>query len=49
MLRVAGADQRRREHRPIDEVPDPVVERVDRAAQSQQKTHRILPNVPATG
>ncbi len=41
--RVAGADQHRRQDQPVDRMPNPAVQCVDRPAQSQQKIHGVLP------
>src|SRR5439155_24816994 len=35
--RIAGADHDRGQNQPVDEMPDPLVQRVNRAAQAQQK------------
>ena len=36
---IAGADQRRGEDQPIDEMADPLVERIDQLAKLQQHGH----------
>src|SRR5215472_18484334 len=40
---IAGANQRSGEDQPVDEMTDPLVQRVDRPAQPQQRIHSPAP------